>query len=140
MRARTVRTFLAGRASCYGSWARMRPGTQGSGGQSAKEQTMMEPWEKECATLRAELAALQQQISALAEQHASGAPATRRRASRRLGMIALPLLILTGAGALYGHAAIEALFVDARGNVGVGTTTPQGFQVALPESAKPAAP
>jgi hypothetical protein len=41
---------------------------------------------------------------------------------------------------LYGQGAMDALFIDQSGNVGVGTTTPQGFQIVLPEANKPNAP
>jgi hypothetical protein len=103
---------------------------------------MKEQWEEECAALRAEIAALHQQVQALVAQQAPAKTSARGplfKSSRIVWLLPV-FVVLSAAGVLYGQGGMEALFIDARGNVGVGTTTPQGFQVALPENSKPAAP
>jgi microcystin-dependent protein len=102
---------------------------------------MKEQWEKECAALRAEMAALQQQVQALGGQQASAKTSARWRLFKSPRIVWLPVFVLlSAAGVLYGQGAMDALYIDSSGNVGVGTTTPQGFQVALPEKNKAAAP
>lgn len=90
---------------------------------------MKEQWEKECTQLRAELAALQQQLFVLqtAQTRAqdSGQNRPRWRLSKRIIVIILPLVALvTAGGVLYGQGAMDALFIDKDGKVGVGTSTP----------------
>jgi rhizosphere induced protein len=102
---------------------------------------MKDPWEQECATLRAEVAALQQQVHALVAQQANAKTFTHWRLSKSMRLVLLPVIaLLAVGGVLYGQGAMEALFIDQSGNVGVGTTTPQGFQIVLPEANKPYAP
>ena len=73
-----------------------------------------------------ELAALRQRLSNLEAEHRElkrQATRTRRPAfSRKFLFSALPVaLLLAGVGALY---AVDALFIDKTGNVGIGTTSP----------------
>jgi hypothetical protein len=103
---------------------------------------MNEQWEKECADLREQLGALQQQLQALQSRppisQAGSGGRLRWRLSTRLLAAVLPVVALVVLGsALYGEGPLQALFIDKAGNVGIGTTAPQGFQVVLPESSKP---
>lgn len=106
---------------------------------------MKEHWERERVDLRAELEEIRKQLHAL-ETKQGGTPESQRtlsrwRVSKPLLLVVLPVLVLVAAGgALYGQDALNALFIDKDGKVGIGTTAPQGFQVVLPESTKPAAP
>ena len=54
----------------------------------------------------------------------------------------LPILMigLFSIGHVYAGTSESALFIDEKGNVGINTAQPQGFQVQLPESSKPPAP
>src|SRR5258706_5477515 len=106
---------------------------------------MKQQWEQECAALRAELTTLQQQLQALGTTQANARISAQRRSRgplcKRGLVVGLPILVLIAAGGvLYGQDALNALFIDQRGNVGVGTTAPQGFQVVLPETNKPSVP
>lgn len=88
-----------------------------------------EQWEQECADLRAELAALQQQLFVLqtAQTSAQGSAPTRPRwrLDKRVMVVVLPVVTLLAAGgALYGQGAMDALFIDQQGRVGVGKTDP----------------
>lgn len=92
---------------------------------------MKEPWEKECAALRAEVAALRKQLQAL-EPKQTGAnvgvanPLSRWRLSKRVMVVLLPVVVLVAAGGVrYGQGAIDALFIDKDGNVGIGTSAPE---------------
>src|SRR5262249_40178849 len=50
---------------------------------------------------------------------------TRWRVSKRMWFVLLPVFVLLAAGSvLYGQGAMDALFIDQSGNVGVGTNTP----------------
>jgi hypothetical protein len=98
---------------------------------------MKEQWEQECADLRAELAALQKKLHAL-ETNQGGAIASaptlsRWRLSKRMMMVLLPVVALLAAGGvLYGQGAMDALFIDKDGKVGIGTTTPSAkLEVSL---------
>ncbi|MBS0169978.1 MAG: hypothetical protein JSR62_06450 [Nitrospira sp.] len=90
--------------------------------------------------LYTELAALRQRLTTLeAEREAAQHQASRAQwpTSLRkclLGPLPLALLII-GGGLLYAQG--DALFIDSKGNVGIGSLTPQGFQVVLPETSKP---
>jgi len=99
------------------------------------------PWESQCEALRAEVTALQQQVQALltAQPVRLNAPAPRR-VSRSVQWLLPICILLGGGGALYGAGAMDALFIDKDGRVGVGTVAPEGFQVALPENMKPMNP
>ncbi len=88
---------------------------------------MKEQWEQECANLRAELAALQKELHAVETKQAGanvGADSfSRWRLSKSMMMILLPVVtLLASGGVLYG--AMEALFINKDGNVGIGTTDP----------------
>jgi hypothetical protein len=78
--------------------------------------------------LRAEVAALQRQLQALAASQAgaavdAGTP-SRRRWSKKVMMVLLPAMaLLATSGLLYGQG--EALFINAKGWVGIGTSEPQ---------------
>jgi hypothetical protein len=86
---------------------------------------MQEQWEQECAALRADVAALQQQVQALATQKAGAQTLGRWCISKSMRLVLLPVLVLlAGGGLLYGEGAIDALFIDKDGNVGIGTTEP----------------
>ena len=91
----------------------------------AKEEDVKEHREHECAALRAEVTALQQQLQALAAQHASANTLARWRVSKRVRLVVLPVIVLLAAGGvLYGQGAMDALFINKDGNVGIGTTNP----------------
>ena len=64
----------------------------------------------------------------------------QRKSRLPFGALTTTLIAFLGAGSIYAQAGKEALSIDQQGNVGVGTTVPKGFQVVLPESAKPPAP
>ncbi|MGE0680277.1 MAG: hypothetical protein AB7P69_05130 [Candidatus Binatia bacterium] len=90
---------------------------------------MKDEWEQECADLRAELAVLQQQLLVLqtAQTSAQGSVPTRSRwrLSRGMMVVLLPIVVLLAAGGvLYGQGAMDALFIDKDGKVGIGTPTP----------------
>ena len=42
-----------------------------------------------------------------------------------LGLVLLAVLIVLSGGLLYGQGSIDALFIDEKGNVGIGTDKPQ---------------
>ena len=94
---------------------------------------MKEQWEHECEALRAEVTALQQQLQTLAAQQASAKTLSRWRVSKSMRLGLLPLVVLLAAGGvLYGQGAMDALFIDKDGKVGIGTTTPSAkFEVSL---------
>jgi hypothetical protein len=88
-----------------------------------------EQWEKRCAELQAELAALQKQVHALLATQGSSQPRVQwTRYSKRFLSVLLPVVaLLATGGALYGQnvkADIYALFIDAMGRVGIGTSSP----------------
>ncbi len=87
---------------------------------------MNEPWERESQDLRAEVRVLQQHVQALlAGQQSSRPTGSRWRLSKSVRFAWLPIGIVLAAGSLlYGHAAIDALFIDQQGRIGIGTTTP----------------
>ena len=99
---------------------------------------MKDQWEQECAALRAEVVALQQQVRALAAQQANAKPLARWRVSKsmRLGLLTVCVLLAAG-GVLYGAGAMEALFIDEDGKVGIGTTKPtSALHVAVDKSVR----
>jgi hypothetical protein len=105
-----------------------------------KGETMKEQPDSE---LYAELAALRQRLSHLEAEQEKGRRHTayvqRPTFLRKCLLGPLPLaLLVMGGGLLYAQG--DALFIDAKGNVGIGDLTPQGFQVVLPEKNKPANP
>ena len=57
-----------------------------------------------------------------------------------VGALTIAFITLLTSGSIHAQGRNEALSIDQQGNVGVGTTAPQAFQVVLPESAKPTAP
>jgi hypothetical protein len=86
-------------------------------------------WQDEHAALKAELARLQQKLREL--EATCAAPSYARACARwrpsRAALwwsVALAALLLP-AGLIYGENAIEALFIDANGNVGIGTLSPK---------------
>ncbi len=87
---------------------------------------MTEPWEMNSQALRAEIETLHQQMHILLTTQAPSAPACSRwRVSNSARFFWLPLgIILMAGGALYGQGAMDALFVDQQGRIGIGTTTP----------------
>ena len=106
---------------------------------------MNEQWEKECAELRGELTALRVRLSDLEAATANSGIRFRNFArglfSKRLVVVLLPILTLIAVSrAIYGEGTGDPLFIDSKGDVGIGTNTPQGFQVVLPESSKPSTP
>ena len=108
----------------------VRPTTaSGSEGEQMKEQ-----WEKERMDLRAELAAIRKELRDLQGAQASsvrrGSTHARRRSFRHSWLVALPIVaLLTMSSVLYGQtaqSAVDALFIDAKGWVGIGTPDPKG--------------
>jgi hypothetical protein len=80
--------------------------------------------------LQAELDALRERLATLEAEHREFLRSVAR--SRRPGMLwkcllgALPVLALLGAGGLlYGQGAGDALFIDPKGWIGIGTNTPK---------------
>ena len=57
-----------------------------------------------------------------------------------IGALMIAFITLLTSGSIHAQGRNEALSIDQQGNVGVGTSEPQAFQVELPESAKPTAP
>jgi hypothetical protein len=100
-------------------------GVSRKNGAEATKEEMKDQWEQECAALRAEVVALQQQVRALVAPQARAKPLARWRVSKsmRLGLLTVCVL-LAAAGVLYGAGAMEALFIDQDGKVGIGTTNP----------------
>jgi microcystin-dependent protein len=91
-----------------------------------KEEEMKDQWEHECAALRAEVQALQQQLHSLTAQVVSITTPVRQRVSKSLRLVFLPVAIfLAVGGVLYGQDALNALFIDQQGRVGIGTTAPE---------------
>jgi len=97
---------------------------------------METPSEKHGSELRHELEALRQRVQDL-EADRAGRMGTvhfryRRNFSKRLsaGLISLAVLLVVTAGLLYGQSAVDALFIDQQGNIGIGTTAP-GKKLAL---------
>jgi hypothetical protein len=79
--------------------------------------------------LKAELQALRKKLEDLETKQAgfkSGTDRTvRRRLPRRLIIASISLaLLLVGSGLLWSDEAIKALFIDPKGNVGIGTIQP----------------
>jgi hypothetical protein len=81
--------------------------------------------------LRNELEGLRKRVHDLEAAHA-GRMCTvnspdRRRFSKSLaaGLIPLAVLVVVTAGLLYGQSAVDALFIDQQGNIGIGTTMPR---------------
>ena len=86
---------------------------------------MKEHGEREYAALKAEVAALQQQVRELAAHLATVNGPARWGVSKSLKFVLLPVcLLLAAAGVLYGNDALNALFIDKDGKVGIGTTAP----------------
>jgi microcystin-dependent protein len=80
--------------------------------------------------LQAELAALRQRIGDLEAKHRDSLRCASRwwrpGFSRKFLLSALPLVALLSAGGLlYAQSAGDALFIDTKGNVGVGTNAPK---------------
>ncbi len=76
--------------------------------------------------MKAELQALRKELEDLkAAFKISTHPTVRRRFPKRLTVasISLAALLVVG-GLLWGQGAIQALFIDKNGNVGIGTATP----------------
>ena len=79
--------------------------------------------------MKAELQALRKKLEDLETKQAafksSTHPMLRRRFSTSVIVALIPLAALLAAGGLlWGQGAIEALYVDPNGNVGIGTTSP----------------
>lgn len=86
---------------------------------------MKDRWEQECERLGAEVAILREQVRALTEERARASTRALWGASKGLKFVLLPVcMLLATGGALYGQGAMDALFIDQRGNVGVGTSRP----------------
>jgi hypothetical protein len=80
--------------------------------------------------MKAELQALRKKLEDLETKQAafksSTHPTVRRRFPKRLIIASIPLAVLVVAGGLlWGQGAVKALFVDAKGNVGIGTDDPK---------------
>jgi hypothetical protein len=91
---------------------------------------MKEELAKECADLRAELAAFNEKLRDLETKHTDfkclACSIVRRRFPKTMMIAVIPLLgLLAAGGLLYGQAASDALFIDPNGNVGVGTSAPK---------------
>ena len=87
---------------------------------------MKDQWEQESASLKAEVAALRQQVhELLAAQPARANPPAPWRVSKSLKLLLSVCLLLAASGVLYGQGAIDALFIDQQGRVGIGKTDPQ---------------
>jgi microcystin-dependent protein len=91
---------------------------------------MKKQWERECADLRVELAALQKKLHDVETKQAGTKVGiytfSRWRVSKSMVMGLLPVVALLAAGGvLYGQGAMDALFIDQQGRIGIGTTTPE---------------
>jgi hypothetical protein len=87
---------------------------------------MKEQREQEWAQFSAELAALQQQLHTLNTQVVSITTPARWPVSKSLRLVLLPVAIfLAAGGVLYGQDALNALFIDQQGRIGIGTTAPE---------------
>lgn len=84
-----------------------------------------ERWERECQALKAEVKALQQQLQALTAQPVGVNAPARRRVSRSVKWLLSICILLGGGGVLHGEGAMDALFIDQQGRIGIGTTTPE---------------
>lgn len=88
--------------------------------------------DQDCAELREQIAILTQRLQALEASHASFPMAGQIRRAGRVRRLLLPLTLcvplgtglLASAGGLRAQS-IEALFIDMKGWVGIGTTQPQ---------------
>ena len=88
---------------------------------------MNDQWEREWAALRAELAELRAAIQTQRPSDGGGrrGASDRNRRRKRMVLVALPIVaMLATGGVLFGQGAIQALFIDQKGQVGIGTTTP----------------
>lgn len=86
---------------------------------------MSERWERECQALKAEVTALQQQLQALTAQPVGVNAPARRRVSRSVKWLLSICILLGGGGVLYVEGAMDALFIDKDGRVGIGNNSPQ---------------
>jgi hypothetical protein len=92
---------------------------------------MKDRWEQECERLGAEVAILREQVRALTKERARASTRALWGASKGLKFVLLPVcMLLATGGALYGQGAMEALFIDQQGNVGVGTRPAAKLDVA----------
>jgi hypothetical protein len=89
---------------------------------------MNDQWDEQHAALKTEIHELQRKLAALASQNAQvrgGSSVWRRPSNAALWLsVAIASLLLPG-GVIYGQKAMEALFIDRNGNVGVGTVDPK---------------
>ncbi len=85
---------------------------------------MKDQWEQEAASLRAEVAVLRHQVQTSAAQYANATTRTRRGVVQSCKLLLPVCLLLTAVGVLYGQGAMDALFIDQQGRVGIGTTEP----------------
>ena len=79
--------------------------------------------------MKAELQALRKKVEDLESKQAAYKGGTdrtvRRRFPKRLVIASVSLAaMLVAGGLLWGQGAIQALFIDEKGNVGIGTTSP----------------
>jgi hypothetical protein len=78
--------------------------------------------------MKAELQALRKRLEDLESKQAASRialPAVRRRFPNRLIIASISLAVLVVvSGLLWGQGEIKALFIDDKGNVGIGTTSP----------------
>ncbi len=88
---------------------------------------MNEAWKEDSQSLRAEVTVLQQQVQALLmAQQPRTSTDRRRRVFKSIRFIWLPFgITLAAVSALYGAGAMDALFIDQQGRIGIGTTTPE---------------
>jgi microcystin-dependent protein len=86
-----------------------------------------EAWKEDSQSLRAEVTVLQQQVQALLmAQQPRASTDIRRRVFKSIRFIWLPFgITLAAVSALYGAGAMDALFIDQQGRIGIGTTTPE---------------
>ena len=86
-----------------------------------------EAWKEDSQSLRAEVTVLQQQVQALLmAQQPRTSTDRRRRVFKSIRFIWLPFgITLAAVSALYGAGAMDALFIDQQGRIGIGTTTPE---------------
>ena len=90
---------------------------------------MMEQRRSDRTEIRAELTELRKRLQALEEEYKNSTenktPANRKWFCGKFVITVIALLgLLSAGGLLHGQAAVEALFIDKDGNVGIGTSAP----------------
>ena len=90
----------------------------------------MEKRRSDRTVIRAELTELRKRLQALEEEYRNSpenkTPANRKWFCGKFAVTVIALLgLLSTGGLLHGKAAVEALFIDEDGNVGIGTSAPK---------------